>query len=184
MLPQVRQFVSETAERLPWFGPVYEFGAYRVEGQEAIADMRPLFPGVEYVGCDMRLGPGVDRVENLHNIDLPDGIAGTVLCMETLEHVEFVRRAVEEMHRILAPGGFCIVSSLMHFPIHDFPHDYWRFTPQGMASLLRPFESHHISWLGDAKLPRHVFGIGAKRLDGWQARLRRNALPAAMGARR
>lgn len=183
MLVRVRQFIEDTARRLPWAGPVYEFGAYRVEGQEAIADMRAFFPDVEYVGCDMRLGPGVDRVMNLHNLDLPDEVAGTVLCLETLEHVEFARRAVEEMHRVLAPGGFCILTSCMNEPVHDYPHDYWRFTPQGFASLLRVFPSQHVSWVGNERFPHSVFGIGHKGPDGWQRRLRRNALPAAKGQR-
>ena len=184
MLAQIRQFVKDTAERLPWQGPVFEFGAYRVEGQEALADLRPFFPNVEYVGCDMRPGLGVDRVLNLHNIGLPDEVAGTVLCLETLEHVEYVRQAMAEMHRILAPGGFCLISSSMNFPIHEYPSDYWRFTPSGFESLLRCFDSQHVSWIGNDRFPQIILGIGAKRPDGWQSLLRRNRLPAAMGARR
>jgi len=184
MLPQVRQFVKETAERLPMRGPVYEFGAYRVEGQETLADLRPFFPGVEYVGCDMRAGLGVDRVLNLHTIDLADETVGTVLCLETLEHVEFVRQAVAEMHRILAPGGFCVISSGMNLPIHEYPSDYWRFTPNGFESLLSVFESQHVRWIGQDRFPQIILGVGAKRPDGWQRLLRRNPLPAAMGARR
>ena len=184
MLPQIRQFVKNITQRLPLRGPVYEFGAYRVEGQEVLADMRPLFPGVEYLGCDMRPGLGVDLVLDLHDIDLPDECAGTVLCLETLEHVEFVRRAVEELCRILKPGGFCVLTSSMKFPIHDYPCDYWRFTPQGLVSLMRPFQSCHVTWRGDAIFPHSVFGVGAKRPDGWQRLLSRNRLPAAKGARR
>ena len=184
MLPQVRQFVIDTARRLPWRGPVYEFGAYRVEGQEALADMRGFFPNVEYVGCDMRPGLGVDQVLNLHNIELPDEVADTVLCLETLEHVEFVRQAVEEMHRVLVPGGFCVLSSGMNLPIHEYPCDYWRFTPYGFESLLGRFESQQVTWIGNDRFPQIVLGIGAKRPDGWQRLLRRNALPAAMGTRR
>ena len=62
--------------RLP--GPVFEFGSFQVEGQLDYADLRSLFPGKAYVGCDMRPGPGVDRVEDVSAINLPDGAAGTV----------------------------------------------------------------------------------------------------------
>ena len=53
----------------------------------------------------MRPGPGVDRVEDVSAISLPDGSAGTVLCIETFEHVFEVRRAFDEVFRILKPGG-------------------------------------------------------------------------------
>ena len=81
------------AESLPIRGPVYEFGSLQVPGQEGFADLRPLFPDKEYVACDMRTGPGVDQILNLHGIDLPPESVGTVLCLDTLEHVEYPRTA-------------------------------------------------------------------------------------------
>jgi 2-polyprenyl-3-methyl-5-hydroxy-6-metoxy-1,4-benzoquinol methylase len=102
-----------------------------------------------------------------------------VLCLETLEHVEFVRRAIAEMHRVLMPGGFCIITTVMNGKIHNYPSDYWRFTPAGLSSLLRPFKSQHVSWVGTPKFPHSVYGIGAKHDGNWQARLRRNPLPPA-----
>jgi hypothetical protein len=35
-----------------------EIGALQVAGQEAISDLRPLFPGKIYIGCDMRSACG------------------------------------------------------------------------------------------------------------------------------
>lgn len=162
MRPLVRQFVSMVSQTLPVIDPIYEFGSYQVAGQEEIADLRPLFPGKAYVGCDMRPGPGVDEVLNLHDIKLPAHRAGAVLCLDTLEHVEFCHQAVSEMHRILKPGGMCVISSVMAFPIHEFPYDYWRFTPSGFESLLRPFESCWVGFIGDARFPHTVLGIGVK----------------------
>ena len=75
-------------------GPIYEFGSYQVEGQVDYADLRGLFPGRDFIGCDMRPGPGVDRVEDVSAISLGDGTAGTVLCIETFEHVFEVRKRV------------------------------------------------------------------------------------------
>jgi len=167
MRPRVREFVREMAEALPLKGPVYEFGSLRVGRQDELANLRPLFPGLEYVGCDMRMGRGVDCVLNLHDIDLPDAIAGTVLCLETLEHVEFCRKAVGEMHRILKPGGFCIISSAMNCPIHNYPSDYWRFTPAGFESLLGCFESQRVTYAGEQRFPHTIYGVGAKGIVDW-----------------
>jgi len=113
----------------------------KVAGQEEIANLRPLFEKhrVEYVGCDMYPGPGVDRVENLHRLSIETESVGTALCLETLEHVEDCRAAVEEIFRVLKPGGLAVISSGMKEIIHPSPSDYWRFTPEGFESLMRQF---------------------------------------------
>lgn len=158
----IRDFVAIAVETLPLREPVYEFGSFRVPGQEELADLRPLFPGQEYVGADMREGLGVDMVLNLHSVGLPSGTAGTVLCMETLEHVEHPRRAVAEIHRILKPDGVAIVSSHMKAHIHKYPDDYWRFTPSGFESLLKPFPRSFVGWAGSEDFPHTVVGVGFK----------------------
>jgi len=110
----------------------------------------------------MRAGSGVDVILNLHSIDLPSNSVGTVLILDTLEHVEFVRKAVEEAHRILKPNGIIVISSVMNFPIHDHPYDYWRFTPEAFKSLLRPFSSSFVDFAGASTFPHTVVGIGVK----------------------
>ena len=91
-----KEFCRLVAETFDCPGPVYEFGSFQVEGQVEYADLRGMFAGKEYVGCDMRPGPGVDRVEDVSAMSLADESAGTVLCIETFEHVFEVRRAFDE----------------------------------------------------------------------------------------
>ncbi len=162
MRESIKQFVRTCAEVLPISEPIYEFGSLQVSGQEGFADLRPLFPGKRYVGADMRNGSGVDIVLNLHSIDLPLESVGTVLILDTLEHVEFPREAIGQIHRILKPDGILIMSSVMNFPIHDHPHDYWRFTPEAFKSLLKPFDFSLVDFAGDEQFPHTVIGIGAK----------------------
>ena len=147
MQKSIHDFVVICAEHLPIAGPIYEFGSLQVTGADE-ENLRLLFPGVEYVGADMREGPGVDRVLDLHDIDLPGETAACVLCLDTLEHVEYPRRAIEEIHRILRPNGILVLSSVFEFPIHGYPNDYWRFTPEGFRSLLKPFAQSHIFSFG------------------------------------
>jgi len=94
----------------------------------------------------MREGPGVDVILSLHNINLTSESIGTILCMDTLEHVEYPRKAVEEAYRVLKPNGTLIMSSIMAFHIHDYPADYWRFTPEAFKSLHNPFESTFVDF--------------------------------------
>ena len=162
MRQSVKEFVELCRDCLPIAEPIYEFGSMQVPGQVGFADLRPIFPGMKYVGTDIRPGPGVDRILDLHEIDLPAETAGTVLCLDTLEHVEFPRKALGEIHRILKPGGVVVMSSSMRFPIHEHPHDYWRFTPEGFRSLLAPFATSVVGFLGREDFPPVVVGIGAK----------------------
>lgn len=158
----VKDFAAIVSGLLPIEEPVYEFGALRVAGQEDFADLRPLFAGKEYVGADMREGLGVDKVLDLHQIDLPDASVGTVLCLDTLEHVEYPHTAMREIHRILKPNGIAVISSVMFFPIHNYPYDYWRFTPEAFRSLLKPFTSAFVGYAGEENFPHTVVGVGFK----------------------
>jgi SAM-dependent methyltransferase len=162
MRENVRAFVETAAETFRLKGPVYEFGAYQVEGQAEIADLRPVFRGERYIGCDARPGPGVDRVEDLQRLRLADGVARTIVCVDTLEHVFDVPRAVEEMIRVLAPGGILLVAAPMDFRIHQYPDDYWRLTPSCLARLLSPLDGLVIGSQGVEKFPHTVLGVGCK----------------------
>jgi len=158
----IKDFAAIVAWTLPIVGPVYDFGSLQVPGQEQFADLRSIFPTLEYVGADMRTGAGVDVLLDLHRIGLPPSSIGTALCLDTLEHVEFPHLAVVEMHRVLKTQGVLIVSSVMDFPIHEHPHDYWRFSPQGFRSLLAPFRSAFVGFAGRPEQPHTVVGIGFK----------------------
>ena len=162
MRDNVRAFVQFAAEAFALRGPVYEFGSYLTEGQEKQGDLRPLFAGQQYIGCDLRPGPGVNRVEDLAALTLADESAQTIICVETLEHVFEARRAVEEMIRVLAPGGVLVIAAPLDFPIHDHPSDYWRLTPSCVTRLLGPLGAVLVGWQGSARFPHTVFGIAAK----------------------
>lgn len=162
MRESIRQFVKIVADTLPVGEPVYEFGALQLPGFEEFADLRPFFRGKSYVGCDMREGRGVDKVLNLHNIDVPDESVGTVITLDTLEHVEFPHKALAEIHRILKPGGMVVLSTVLDFRIHDSPADYWRFTPDGLKSVLRPFSFLFVGSVGRESFPHTVIAIGIK----------------------
>ena len=158
----IKDFAEVVSETLPIVEPVYEFGSLQVDGQVGFANLRRFFPGKKYVGCDMREGCGVDAELDLHDIDLPPESVGTVLVFDTLEHVEYPRKAMEEIRRILKPDGIAVITSVMQFPIHDYPYDFWRFTPEGFESLLRPFVNVFVGFAGDELFPHTVVGVGAK----------------------
>jgi len=158
----IKDFVEICSKTLPILEPIYEFGSLQVAGQEGFADLRPFFPGKKYIGVDLRSGLGVDVIMDLHNIDLDSESVGTVLIMDTLEHVEYPHRALKEVHRILKAKGMVIISSVMKFPIHEYPNDFWRFTPEGLKSVLRLFAYSFVSFVGNKEFPHTVIGLGFK----------------------
>ena len=162
MRNNILKFVELCVDTLPFIEPIYEFGALQVPGQEGFADLRPLFPGKAYVGTDMQQGPGVDKVVDLHHMKMFPRSVGTALILDTIEHVEYPRQAIKNIHRVMKKNGFIVISSHMKFPIHAYPHDYWRFTPEGLKSLLNPFPFVFVDAVGDKDFPHSVFGFACK----------------------
>ena len=66
-------------------------------------------PGLRYVTTDLDPEQDVDVRLDITAIDLPDGAFDAVLCSHVLEHVSDDARAMAELRRITAPGGFCLV---------------------------------------------------------------------------
>ena len=162
MRPTVREFVEDVAAHFPVTEPVVEIGARPAEGQERTAYLRDIFPGTQYIGCDIQAGPNVDQVEDIHRLSFDDDSVGTVICVEVLEHVHDPIRAVQEVHRVLRPGGIAVFTSVMFMPVHAHPWDFWRFTPEGFALLLQPFEASVAFGYGMDVLPEGVYGLGVK----------------------
>jgi len=89
---------------------------------------------------DIEAREGVDVVADAHNLPFRDGEFEVILCSEVLEHLHTPEVAIAEMYRVLAPGGSLILTTRFMFPMHDVPHDYFRFTETGMRHLFRDFE--------------------------------------------
>ena len=158
----VKDFVKRCFLYLPTLEPIYEFGARQVEGQEGFADLRPLFQGLKFIGTDMEEGVGVDELQNLHNLTLANESVGTALVIETLEHVEYPREALDEIYRVLKPGGVVVLTTTMACPIHNHPSDFWRFTPAGLVSLLGDFPVRVVVWAGMPDFPFSLGCVGVK----------------------
>ena len=105
----------------------------------------------------------MDRIEDIHAFTFQDGEAGTFLLADTFEHVADPIRAMGEIHRCLRDDGIVIFSSIMNFPIHGFPNDYWRFTPEAFRSLANKFPNSAIFYNGPEGFPHTVCGIAAKK---------------------
>ncbi len=162
MRRQIKEFIGVCAKTLPIRGPIYEFGSRQMDGQIGYSDLRPYFLEHKYIGADYIAGPGVDMVLDLRKIDLPDCSVQTAICLEVLEHVDNPGLAVQELHRIMADDGLLMVSVPMNIRIHGSPHDYWRFTPQGLDVLLKRFPHRFIGHVGSLDYPDNIVAVVSK----------------------
>ena len=61
----------------------------------------------------------------------------TIVSTQVLEHVRQPEIVIPEMARILKPDGVLIISAPMTWPLHEEPHDYYRYTLHGLRQLLQ-----------------------------------------------
>jgi SAM-dependent methyltransferase len=162
MRTTVMKLVEELAGNATFPEPIFEFGARRAEGQAHLPAIASLFPDARFVGCDMLPGPGVDEVEDLHALSFGDATIGSVLLLDTIEHVREPWRAMTELRRCLRPGGLLVMTSVMLFPIHAHPDDYWRFTKSGFGVLLDGLDPIVVEAVGNRDLPHTVVAIASK----------------------
>jgi len=72
-------------------------------------DAKLATPGLRYVTTDLDPGQEVDLRLDITALDLPDEAFDAVLCSHVLEHVPDDARAMAELRRVTARGGFCLV---------------------------------------------------------------------------
>lgn len=120
--------------------------------EELIAAMPADGRGMDCGGGDRCYGD--DRVVNLEITDLPTvDVVGTVLDLPfednafdvilsqaVLEHVPDPQKAVDEMARVLKPGGTLFIEAAYMQPGHLWPHHYFNICPNGLAYLCRNLE--------------------------------------------
>jgi SAM-dependent methyltransferase len=88
--------------------------------------------GVNYSTADAN----PDIVANAMFLPIASQAVDLVFCSQVIEHVQRPWRLVEECFRVLRPGGWLVLSAPFYWPLHEEPHDYFRFTRYGLESLV------------------------------------------------
>ncbi|QZP17294.1 methyltransferase domain-containing protein [Methylophilales bacterium] len=104
----------------------------------------------------------IDYVYDICSKDeiLDSEAVNVILCAQVLEHLTAPQSALDEMFRVLKPGGKVYLTTHMAFEEHMLPHDYWRFTEFGMRLLAKnsKFEVIHFERHGaTANLIHYAF---------------------------
>lgn len=96
--------------------------------------------GFEIVSSDIDPLRGPDVVADVCSPVFADGSFDVVVMSEVLEHVRSPHHAVDRLHACLRPGGVLLLTAPFLLPIHERPHDYFRYTHYGLRMLLSEFE--------------------------------------------
>ncbi len=83
--------------------------------------------------------PHLDYTCNLNGVlPLKDEEFDTILLTDVLEHIQDPFCLWKEMTRVLKHGGKVIVGVPFLYPIHEAPHDYFRYTEHALRLFCRP----------------------------------------------
>jgi SAM-dependent methyltransferase len=132
---RMTQAVDEFARSLPAGSRVLDAGA----GESRYA---PLFKVHRYVALDLAVGDvqwnysGLDLLGDLECLPLADERFDAALNVVTLEHVRRPQQVMNEMARVLRPGGRLLLVVPLEWEVHQAPHDYFRYTRHGLEHLL------------------------------------------------
>jgi SAM-dependent methyltransferase len=147
-LPELRPFIAESPiQRAPIAAAVAAAAAALPPGARVLdagageAPYRPLFAHCDYVTQDW---PGTvhegaraaDVIADLHELPVDDGSFDAVVCTEVLEHVAEPARVLDELARVLRPGGSVLITVPFVGGLHEEPHDHYRYTSHGLRGLL------------------------------------------------
>lgn len=105
-----------------------------------------------YTGLDLVPGSGVDiLVGPTDRWPIADASVDCVVFTQVLEHVSDRAHLLSEMARVLRPGGQLLFTVPFIIMAHGLPHDYVRFTVNGVRTLFEAdYEIVEIVGLGRA----------------------------------
>jgi SAM-dependent methyltransferase len=140
------RFIADAALALPDGARVLDAGAGNCQ-------YRHLFDKARYEAADLEPDASgavcIDIICDLSAIPVEDGRYDLVLLTQVLHLVPDPSVVLEEIHRVLAPGGHLLLSAPLAYEEHSQPHDYYRFTQFGLRLLLERagFHIESLEWL-------------------------------------
>jgi SAM-dependent methyltransferase len=97
-------------------------------------------PDISLVGTDVYASPHTDLLADAHKLPFANGTFDGVWIQAVLEHVLDPAAVVDQLHRVLKPGGIVYAETPFMQQVHERAYDFTRFTQSGHRWLFRRFE--------------------------------------------
>lgn len=94
----------------------------------------------DIINLDYSYFPGVKIVADAHVLPFRDNSFDAIISESLLEHVLHPEKVVNEMKRILKPGGMVYIVTPFIIGFHSSPNDYYRWTSSGVRELFKDFD--------------------------------------------
>ena len=87
----------------------------------------------------LEIGPNShpSLIGDIQNLGVASQSFDAVICTEVLEHIANPQQALENISRVLRPGGKLYMTVPMSWGLHYEPSDYYRYTKYGLHTLLQ-----------------------------------------------
>ena len=84
----------------------------------------------------LKMGEGVHIVSDLEELDKNiKEPYDAIFCPATLEHVRHPWIAMDALYKSLKPEGLLFIDTHQTFPLHGYPHDYFRFSTEALKIM-------------------------------------------------
>lgn len=130
----ILDFVMQAAKAIPAGARVADVGAGDAPFRELFAHTR--YATLDWAESVHEGAPSSDIVASADAIPVRDGAFDAVLLTQVLEHVPEPASVLSELHRILTQGGALYLTVPLIWELHELPHDYYRYTSEGLRHLL------------------------------------------------
>ena len=102
---------------------------------------RSLFSQTHYESTDFGQSAGMayapmSYVSDLAHLPIQNDSYDALICTQVLEHVPNPQQVLNELFRVMKPGGQLWLTTPLFFEEHMQPHDFFRYTRFGLQHLL------------------------------------------------
>ncbi len=132
----------------------------KLNGQEFYSAKRYFDDTNEFIQSDINPDFG-HQIIDVTKMEFKE-VFDVILCMNVLEHVFDYSTAIQKLYEALTPNGTLVVFVPAMYPLHDEPHDYWRFTEHSLRRMFGQFSKIELEHSGVREFPVAYFIVLTK----------------------
>ncbi|MGD1019127.1 MAG: class I SAM-dependent methyltransferase [Verrucomicrobiia bacterium] len=132
-----RAILGALCDQLPNFhGTVLDVGCGKMPYKSLV--LAPPSHAINYIGLDLKgnIYQKPDVEWDGRKIPLADASIDCAMATEVFEHCPEPKEVMREILRVLKPNGLLFFTVPFLWPLHDVPHDEYRYTPFALQRLL------------------------------------------------